>query len=56
MDDRPTFEDTYPKYPFAPLVRLALVAGTWIRGMLNRAKAPRPAAPRAPGKKGLYAD
>jgi hypothetical protein len=41
MDVRPSFEETYPNYPFAPLVRAGLVAGRWILRMLHLAKAPR---------------
>lgn len=26
-----TFEATYVRYPFAPLVRLAMVLGAWLR-------------------------
>jgi len=26
----PTFEETYPRYEFSELVRLALLAGTWL--------------------------
>ncbi len=26
-----TFEDTYPRYPFAPLVALALILASWIK-------------------------
>lgn len=26
-----TFEATYPRYPFAPLVRLAINFGEWLR-------------------------
>jgi hypothetical protein len=55
MDDRPTFEETYPKYPFSELVRLGLAAGAWVLRMLHLAKTPRP-APRDPGKTEIYAD
>jgi len=54
MDDRPTFEETCPKYPFAPLVHAGLVAGRWLLRILHLAKTPRPAASR--GKTELYAD
>lgn len=42
--DRPTFEDSYPMYDFAPLVAIALALGGWIAG-LQRARATQ--APRA---------
>ena len=42
--DRPTFEDTYPMYDFAPLVAIILALGGWIAG-LQRARATQ--APRA---------
>jgi hypothetical protein len=29
-DDRPTFEETYPRYPFAPLVEMGLALGAWL--------------------------
>ncbi len=54
MDDRPTFEETYPRYPFAPLVHAGIVAGTWVLRILHLAKAPRAAT--AQGKTELYAD
>jgi hypothetical protein len=53
MDDRPTFEETYPKYPFAPLVHAGIVAGRWLLRILHLAKE-QPAAAR--GKTGLYVD
>jgi hypothetical protein len=53
--DRPTFEDTYPKYPFSELVRVGLAAGRWILRMLHLAEASRP-KPRDPGKTEIYAD
>jgi hypothetical protein len=56
MDDRPTFEETYPRYPFAPLVHAGLVAGRYVLRLLHLTKAPRPAASHTPGKTELYAD
>jgi hypothetical protein len=55
-DERPTFEETYPRYEFAPLVTIALALGGWLAGQRERAKsaprirmetpeAPRPTAP-----------
>jgi hypothetical protein len=47
MNDHPTFEETYPKYPFSELVRIGIGAGTWIlRFMCGRAR--RSEQPRAP--------
>ena len=43
-DDRPTFEETYPRYEFAPLVTIALALGGWLAG-LQRDRVKR--APRA---------
>jgi hypothetical protein len=48
MDDRPTFEQTYPKYEFSELVRLGLALAAWLRGVLHRAQASPPAVPPAP--------
>jgi hypothetical protein len=56
MDVRPSFEETYPNYPFAPLVHAGLVAGRWILRMLHLAKAPPRSAPHPRPKTGLYAD
>jgi hypothetical protein len=32
----PTFEETYPKYEFAPLVRVALYAAEWVKQRVIR--------------------
>ena len=42
-DERSTFEETYPRYEFAPLVAIALALGGWVAGLRrDRAKhAPR---------------
>ena len=41
-DERPTFEETYPHYEFAPLVTIALAVGGWLAGQRDRIKrAPR---------------
>ena len=29
-DDRPTFEETYPRYQFAPMVAMGLALGAWL--------------------------
>ena len=29
-DDRPTFEESYSRYPFAPLVAMGLALGAWL--------------------------
>jgi hypothetical protein len=51
-DERPTFEETYPRYEFAPLVTIALAVGGWLAGQRDRVK-PGPRArmktPQAPG-------
>lgn len=39
MNDRPTFEETYPRYEFSELVRLGMAIGGMLR-MLRLAKAP----------------
>lgn len=44
MNDRPTFEESYPKYEFAELVRLGIAIGSSILWMLGLAKAPWPSA------------
>ena len=31
VKNRATFENTYPRYPFAPLVALALMLASWIK-------------------------
>lgn len=56
MDDRPTFEETYPRYPFAPLVHAGIVAGRWVLRLLHLSKVPQPAASSAPGTTEIYAD
>ncbi len=38
-----TFEETYPRYPFAPLVALALILASWINA------APKPASRQGSG-------
>jgi hypothetical protein len=43
-EDRPTFEETYPRYEFAPLVTIALALGGWLAS-LKRDRVKR--APRA---------
>jgi hypothetical protein len=41
-DDRATFEESYPRYEFAPLVAIALALGSWLVGQRKRARgAPR---------------
>ncbi len=48
--NRPTFEDTYPKYEFSELVRVGLAIAAWILRLAHRAQARRPeAAPPAAG-------
>ena len=32
----PKFEEVYPRHDFAPLVRLALTAGTWMKGVSGK--------------------
>ena len=46
----PTFEETYPRYEFAPLVLLGLVAGAWLVRLLRHrsALAPLDATGRGP--------
>jgi hypothetical protein len=51
-DERPTFEETYPRYEFAPLVAIALALGGWLAGLRDRVKHARRARvqrPEAPG-------
>ena len=38
-----TFEDTYPRYPFGPLVALALILASWINAT------PKPASRHSAG-------
>lgn len=35
-DRAPTFEETYPRYEFAELVRLAMALGAWLGGVRRR--------------------
>ena len=42
-DNHPTFEETYPRYEFAPLVLLAMALGAWLAG-LTRSELKRPAS------------
>ena len=42
QDNHPTFEETYPRYEFAPLVLLAMALGAWLAG-LPRGELKRPA-------------
>ena len=44
MNDHPTFEETYPRYEFSELVRIAIAIGGIVR-MLRLAKAPWRSAP-----------
>jgi hypothetical protein len=37
-----TFEETYPRYEFAELVRLALAAGAWLAKVRRRIERRRP--------------
>ena len=39
---RATFEETYPRYEFAQLVRLALAAGAWLAKVRRRLQGRRP--------------
>ena len=54
-DDRATFEETYPRHEFAPLVAIALALGGWLarqrdpvrhapRTRVRRPEATKPAA------------
>jgi hypothetical protein len=54
MNDRPTFEETYPKHEFSELVRLGLVVARWILGRLHLAKAPARDAPAAPAARNAF--
>ena len=48
----PTFEETYPRYEFAELVRLALVLAAWLvrgRRRLEARRAPRVSRSPLPG-------
>jgi hypothetical protein len=35
-DKRPTFEETYPRYEFAEMVRIGLLIGDWIARLRGR--------------------
>lgn len=49
-----TFEDTYPRYPFAPLVTLAItLARWWVRHRAARAAEHRSARKGPAPKRGL---
>lgn len=42
-----SFEETYPKFPFSPLVRLSIDFARWIKGIrYNQAGRHQPGAPR----------
>jgi hypothetical protein len=56
MNDRPTFEETYPKHEFSELVRLGLVVARWILGRLHLGKAPARDAPVAPARNAFPAE
>jgi hypothetical protein len=45
-----SFEETYPRYPFSPLVRLGIGLGKLLRHLLIRWRANR-TAPESPGPK-----
>jgi hypothetical protein len=47
-DHRATFEETYPRYEFAPLVAIALALGNWLAGQRNRARRAPPTRVRTP--------
>jgi hypothetical protein len=56
MDDRPTFEETYPKYEFSELVRLGVALAAWTVRKIRRAEARRQVAASAPSADpGLHA-
>jgi hypothetical protein len=38
-DKRPTFEETWPRYEFAEMVRIGLLIGDWIARLRNRPRA-----------------
>jgi hypothetical protein len=44
-DKHPTFEETYPRYEFAEMVRIGLLIGDWIARLRRR---PRAAAVLSP--------
>jgi hypothetical protein len=50
--DRPTFEETYPRHEFAPLVAIVLALGGWLAGLrrnrVERAPEARAQTPEAP--------
>jgi hypothetical protein len=50
MDERPTFEETYPKYEFSELVRMGIALGASLAGLRRRAQAPRPDPPLSPAR------
>lgn len=39
MNDRPTFEQTYPRYEFAELVRLGIAIGSVVLRLLHLTRA-----------------
>jgi len=47
-DERPTFEETYPRYEFAPLVAIALALGGRLAGLRDRVKHARRARVQGP--------
>lgn len=56
-DERPTFEETYPRHEFAPLVAIALALGGWLAGLQRdrvkhapraRVQTPKASGPAAP--------
>jgi hypothetical protein len=48
MGERPTFEETYPKYEFSELVRIGIAIAAWISRIRRHAEASRPDAAPTP--------
>jgi hypothetical protein len=48
MGERPTFEETYPKYEFSELVRIGIAIAAWISRIRRHAGAPRADTPPTP--------
>jgi hypothetical protein len=49
-DKHPTFEETWPRYEFAEMVRIGLLIGDWIARLRRRPRLVEPTVTVAPSR------